>query len=91
MPAIGLGSLCAVSDTIQSNRDCIHLHSGTEMYSVYGSSFDFIPTLPIIAHCSDLLDPCEGMGNSQVEWNGRCPSWMLLGISLYTGQYLRSF
>ena len=46
----------------------MHLYFGAEMYSQYGSYFDFIPSLPIIAHCSDLLDSCEGMGTDG--WNG---------------------
>lgn len=83
MPAIGLRSQYAISDTIKPSRHCIHLYSGTEIYSHYGSYFDFIPTLLITAHCSDLLDPCEGMGNRPVEWNGRCPPQMLLSINLW--------
>lgn len=90
LPAIGLGSQYAVSGTMKSSRHWLHLYSETERYSHHGSCFGFIPTPPIIARCSDLLDPCEWKGNRQVEWDGRCPSQMLLSVNLYTGQYLRS-
>lgn len=45
----------AISDTIRTNRHGVHLYSGTEMYSHYGTYLDFIPARPITAHCSN---PC---------------------------------